>query len=242
MQLEENYKNVICIYKITCTVNGKILIGSTTNLYNRVNHYRNDLHKSNPLKYYNHYFYNDLIKYGIDKFNVDIVEIFEDISNIELKNKETYYMNLYNSLDRNIGYNIRQDVDGQCICSKETKELKRKQTIEHWELGLHNNHSNKMKDYWKNNNDRRIQQSIIMSNCKTKYVYSIYNIETKEEKHNISYKDLYIPGYTNYKIALKFCYVNKKANDKKQNKSPLALKVIINEITIEKYIVRRTKI
>ena len=125
MQLKKDYKNVVCVYKITCKPNGKILIGSTTNLYSRINHYRNDVNKDNPLKHYNKAFYDDLIKYGITCFIVDIVEQFDDISAIELKNKETYYMNLFNSLDSDVGYNIRQDVNGKYICADSTKETKR---------------------------------------------------------------------------------------------------------------------
>ena len=59
MQLKKDYKNVVCVYKITCKPNGKILIGSTTNLYSRINHYRNDVNKDNPLKHYNKSFYDD---------------------------------------------------------------------------------------------------------------------------------------------------------------------------------------
>lgn len=39
MENSNDYKNVKCVYKITCKVNNKILIGSTTNLYNRISHY-----------------------------------------------------------------------------------------------------------------------------------------------------------------------------------------------------------
>lgn len=243
MELKKDYVNVICVYKITCKINGKILIGSTNNLYNRIKHYRCDINKVNPLKHYNHYFYDDLIKYGISNFDVEILETFDNISNIELKNKETQYMNLYNSLDRNIGYNIRQDANGNYICSDTTKTLKKEQTKEHWKLGLHKNHAELMKQYWENNNERRFQQSVFMSTKKTKYVYSIYNLKTKEEKHNIKYRDLYIPGCMNAQIAQKFCYVNKK---------PITKKIIElygenlddyrNTIIIKDYRIRRTKI
>ena len=189
MELKREYRNVICIYKITCLVNGKILIGSTTNLYNRVCHYRTDMNKSNPLKHYNKVFYNDLIEYGLSSFVVDIVESYNNISDKDLKNKETYFMNLYDSLNPNKGYNIRQDIDGHCICADSTREIKRKQTSEQWKLGLRAGHSDKLKNYWKENNDRRKQQSSIMSANKTKYTYEVYNLKTKELKTNISYNE-----------------------------------------------------
>ena len=88
MKLTENIPTVVCIYKITNEINHLIIIGSTTNLKNRINHYRNDVKKLNPLKYYNVRFYNDLIKYGINNFNVEILEeIDSNINNKELKNK-----------------------------------------------------------------------------------------------------------------------------------------------------------
>ena len=87
MENSNDYKNVKCVYKITCKVNNKILIGSTTNLYNRISHYIYDKNKSNALKHYNIYFYQDLIKYGIESFTITIVEKFNSISDIELKNK-----------------------------------------------------------------------------------------------------------------------------------------------------------
>ena len=118
MQLKKDYKNVVCVYKITCKPNGKILIGSTTNLYSRINHYRNDVNKDNPLKHYNKAFYDDLIKYGITCFIVDIVEQFDDISAIELKNKETYYMNLFNSLDSNTYFLLNNIFEGGQLSKK----------------------------------------------------------------------------------------------------------------------------
>ena len=87
MELKREYRNVICVYKITCVVNGKILIGSTTNLYNRVCHYRTDMNTPNPLKHYNKIFYNDLIEYGLSSFVIDIVESYNNISDIKKGDK-----------------------------------------------------------------------------------------------------------------------------------------------------------
>lgn len=216
MELDINFRNVTCVYKITCVVNNKILIGSTTNLYNRIVHYRTDMNKTNPLKHYNKEFYKDLVEYGLKSFKVDIVESYTNISDIELKNKETYYMNLYDSLNPNKGYNLRQDINGHCICADSTREIKRMQTKEQWASGIRINHSNKMKNYWIDNYDRKDQQSKLLSKIKTKFIYSIYNARTKELiKDNIEYKDLYlcINGHSisNSRIAQRFCYINKKS-------------------------------
>lgn len=244
MKLLSSYNNVTCVYKVTCIENNKILIGCTTNLYNRIKHYRSDINKSNPLKYYNISFYNDLSKYGIDSFNIEILEQFDDISDKELKNKEAYYMDLYNSLDPNIGYNIRKDIDGHCICSDSTREIKRQQTKLQWKLGIRNGHSDKMKIYWKNSdNSRKEKQSLTMSENKTKYSYTIYDNKNNILKENISYNDLNIEGFDKSQIISKFCYVAKK---------PITDKIILiygddiesyrNTITLGKYRIRRFKI
>ena len=68
-------------------------------------------------------------------------------------------MNLYDSINPNKGYNIRQDIDGHCICADSTREIKRKQTSEQWKLGLRAGHSDKLKNYWKDNYDRRKQKN-----------------------------------------------------------------------------------
>ena len=243
MKNSNDYKNVKCVYKITCKVNNKILIGSTTNLYNRISHYIYDKNKSNALRHYNIYFYQDLIKYGIESFTIIIVEKFNSISDIELKNKETYYMNLYNSLDRTIGYNIRQDINGKYICSDSTKEIKRLQTSKQWADGIRDAHSVKMQNYWKNNESRKQQQSSIMSKNKTKFKYTVINKITKDIiQNNVDYKDLIVPNYTANQVLQKFCYVNKKANSKKENKSPFAIKILIDKIELDQYIISRTRI
>lgn len=196
MKLTENIPTVVCIYKITNEINHLIIIGSTTNLKNRINHYRNDVKKLNPLKYYNVRFYNDLIKYGINNFNVEILEeIDSNITNKELKNKETKYILKYDSINPKIGYNLRLDVNGKYICNNLTKLIKKLQTKQQWLEGIRDTHSDTMKNYWKDNTKRREQQSKIMTNNLSKYLYNVYNINKVKIYSLLTYKQLKDIGY-----------------------------------------------
>ena len=188
MNLLDNAPNCICVYKITNVQNGKSIIGSTKNLYNRIRHYRYDINKENPLKHYNKEFLDDLIKYGLINFTFEILEQFDNISDIELKNKETEYIYKYDTL--NTGYNIRIDIDGKYICNNSTKEKQKLQITSQWKNGIRNNHSKKMQNYWNNTSkERRTQQSEIMTKNLTKYSYDIYKNDEIIIK-NGNYQDL----------------------------------------------------
>ena len=190
MKFTDDIPNVCCVYKITNTINNRILIGSTKNLRNRINHYRNDIKKDNPLKHYNRLFLQDVVDFGLFSFTVDIIEEFnENITDKELKNKETEYILKFNSINPSIGYNIRLDVDGKYICNDSTRDLKSKQLKEQWSKGVRKNHSNLMKEYWKNNADRREKQGGLFSKYLTKYVYNIYKNNELIKEH-ILYTEL----------------------------------------------------
>lgn len=81
------------------------------------------------------------------------------------------------SLNREKGYNLRYDSEGKCFCSSETSEKISNRLKKEWESGIRDGHSEKMKDYWNNNEERKEQQRKIMSKNKTKYLYTIYNPE-----------------------------------------------------------------
>lgn len=210
MELKKEYRNVCCVYKLINKINGKIMIGCTTNMYARVCHYRTDIHKQNPLKHYNFELYNDIIKYGIDNFEFEIIEQFDNIRDIDLKNKEKYYILKFKSNDLNIGYNIRMDENGKCITAQSTIELKKQQTKDQWDSGLRDEHSNKMKDYWNNvSNDRKEQQKNIMKRNLTKYVYTFYDAKTKEIIYDkITYEEVKKLGYG--AINSQFCRKDSK--------------------------------
>lgn len=94
------------IYKLTCRDNSKIYIGKSVNLYKRLNSYKN---------YYRQHacgglIQKALIKYGWDSFIVEILEVFENFDkstdNVLLLEKETYYIELFDSTNTDKGYNI----------------------------------------------------------------------------------------------------------------------------------------
>ncbi len=86
------------IYKLTNNINGKIYIGQTTRmLRHRLNEYRRH-NKCNPI------LKNAIIKYGFDNFNCEIIEECNGLE--ELNERETYWIEKYNSTNREIGYNI----------------------------------------------------------------------------------------------------------------------------------------
>ena len=236
MKFTDDIPKVICIYKITNVKTNLIMIGSTINLYNRVNHYRNDINKDNPLKHYNREFLNDIINYGINSFIVDIIEEFDSITNIELKNKETNYIIKYNSNNPNIGYNIRLDINGKYICANSTKYLKSTQTKEQWVKGIRDSHSNTMKEYWKDNQERKDNQSNVMKKALTRFNYNVYNMKNEIIYSNIDYKQLNSLGY---RYALQgFCKADKEKL--KTNKSIIFIPV--KRVTLKNVIVERINI
>ena len=92
------------VYCITCIVNNKKYIGCSKNIYSRINNHKYNLEKQS-LKQENQYFIDDFKKYGYEKFNYEVLEY----TSKNLKDKEFYYINLYDTINREKGYNLRRD-------------------------------------------------------------------------------------------------------------------------------------
>lgn len=92
-----------CIYKITNTINNKIYIGLTNgDLKSRFSQHKNNFIKN---KYPNIVLYKAFKKYGINNFNHSV--IVEGNFNKKLLNElEIHYIQLYNSMNNKIGYNM----------------------------------------------------------------------------------------------------------------------------------------
>jgi group I intron endonuclease len=105
------------IYKITNIVDNKIYIGCASNIRTRKNGHWYDL-RSNYHK--NSYLQNAWNKYGEVNFKFELIEL----CNVKLLHeKEHFWVDYYNCLDRTIGYNLKPtDPNGCSIHSEETKE------------------------------------------------------------------------------------------------------------------------
>lgn len=114
--------NVWGIYKILNTINGKFYIGSSVNLRKRLyEHFRElelGIHTNKHLQ-------NAWIKYGKEGFKFQVIEKVEKITNEELRNLETYYIQKTKCYIPTIGYNnIPGGIGTYGIPCSEEKKLK----------------------------------------------------------------------------------------------------------------------
>lgn len=96
------------VYKITNLINNKIYIGKAKNIKVRWSAHKTAAKKKRSKDY--GYFHRALNKYGFENFKIE--EIAEYESEKEAFEAETYYIKLYDSNNRNIGYNLTNGGDG----------------------------------------------------------------------------------------------------------------------------------
>ena len=94
-------RDKICgIYKITNILNNKVYVGQSTDIYTRWTTHRNELNNN---RHHNIYLQKSWNKYGEENFQFDILESCAEDS---LDEKECYYIELLNSIDKKYGYNL----------------------------------------------------------------------------------------------------------------------------------------
>lgn len=97
-----DYPKEAGVYKLTCANNNKVYIGKSVNIHARLSQHRRCRGS--------YYFDYAVAKHGWDSFNVEILEIFENFDkskdNQRLLDREAYYINLYNSTNKEMGYNL----------------------------------------------------------------------------------------------------------------------------------------
>lgn len=91
------------IYTATNTVNNKIYVGQTTQpLKQRIYQHKSDAKRRANRSYY---FYNAIQKYGFDAFVWEEVAEADDLDILD--ELEIFYMNLFDSTNRDKGYNLK---------------------------------------------------------------------------------------------------------------------------------------
>jgi group I intron endonuclease len=112
------------VYKATNKVNGKVYIGQTIHtLENRASQHKHDAIKNKK----NGHFQNAIIKYGFDAFIWEQIDTAENKE--ELNEKEKCLVDLYDSTNRDKGYNTRAGGDSGGTLSEETKQKLREANI-----------------------------------------------------------------------------------------------------------------
>ena len=109
INIKENSKFVI--YLIRNLINSKIYIGQTNNLTNR-------LWKHVNCKNSKQYITNSIKKYGFKNFECEILHFAETFE--EMNTLEAFYIEKYESTNREIGYNIRKGGQNS-PCAESTK-------------------------------------------------------------------------------------------------------------------------
>jgi len=103
------------IYKLRNRENNKIYIGKTNNVERRQIEHLSRSKTSN-----NGHFYNAIRKYGFDSFEIEI--IFQCENEDEIYTKETEYIKLYLSNNKQFGYNATLGGEGLKGISEETRK------------------------------------------------------------------------------------------------------------------------
>lgn len=103
--MKTEYTKEAGLYKLTC-MNGKIYIGKSVNLNKRLNRHKNGIKDPQGKSFLQ----NAIKKYGWGSFTVEILETVENFDklkdNASLLEREAYYIDTYDSTDRNKGYNL----------------------------------------------------------------------------------------------------------------------------------------
>lgn len=102
------------IYKYTNKINGKIYIGQTSKTLEERSQYNGRNYKGSRR------FYNAIQKYSWESFVPEILEVVDTVE--EANKREQYYIDLYDSRNQDIGYNIAFGGDNH-IATDETRAL-----------------------------------------------------------------------------------------------------------------------
>lgn len=165
----------------------------------------------------NDYLYNSMVKYGVDTFEMFPLEFVDETVIAE---RELWWMNYLDSLNRHKGYNLRSDSSTGMHTHDDTKQKISERLKREWEQGIRSGHSDKLKESWKSRD--RVAQGKMFSASLTKYSYVV----TKDDGTTdvCTYKELQGLGLSN--VIAKF---HKKKSNLEKFKGVTIERVLVNE-------------
>lgn len=179
-------KNKIGIYVIRNLTNNKVYVGKAINIHRRIKQHITSLNTKS--KDENIHLINSWHKYGRENFdyyvaeylNEDKFKTFKELQEV-LKSKELEWMLKLRSLERDFGYNLRQDSEGGMIPSEET----RKRLSEAGKKRFANPEERKKlaqrsKEFWANNPDVKKQMKKKVAKARQQYRYGKFSKDTDE--------------------------------------------------------------
>jgi len=179
MKLNTKDQKKIGIYLIRNLINGKVYIGKSKNIYYRLKDHITRLNTKN--KNENLHLTNSWHKYGKENFAYVVLEYFEELDEKLLSEKELYYMQKYDSLNRNKGYNLRYDSSTGLVVSKETrKRMSESQIKRYLDPKEREKISKKSSEFWKNNPDKLAQMAKKVAKKIRKYKIGKFNYNSEE--------------------------------------------------------------
>lgn len=173
------FKNKSGIYCIENTINNKKYIGASVNIYKRLVSHKSCLNNKKK-KSSNQNMIDEWHKFGSENFICYIIKEIDTVDKKELQKEEFNTINLLNTIDFNFGYNLRRDDNFNITHESTLEKLKASAKIRVAKLTNEDKEKTSLffKNFWKENEDVKLEMSKKVSEKKT--IYKIFKMDENE--------------------------------------------------------------
>lgn len=163
------------IYCVEHVASGKKYIGKSKNINHRLSQHKCDMKKSVRSPDFNRYLWHAAQKYGIGAFTFWVVEHLPPLDEV-LSERELYWMDFYETCNRDKGYNLRRDSSGGMEVHEDTRKLMAESV-----RGEKNpNYGNRWTDEMK---------AAMSADVKRRYAEGLYDKPETKEKRNAALRE-----------------------------------------------------
>ena len=165
----------IGIYCIKNLINNKVYIGKSINIEVRIQRHFYCLRKEvRDKKQTNRYLFDSFKKYGEGNFIWFILETFEEVNDGLLADREIYFMDLFNSCNRDFGYNLRRDSSTKTEVHEDTRKLISENNRGDKNPNFGNKWTQEQKDRMSRIKKNRVQKTLVMTTLEVQSIRNSY--------------------------------------------------------------------